>query len=196
MIKQFHLSCSIWSVKVCDALTIGIVSAVGTAAQAVSTNISAQASANAANEAAKTQYQQLQYQREQADQKAQQDIYLRRQKANEELARMRVAFAEAGVSGNSPLHELASTMLSENQDVGIIESNRENVAQQINAEAQGVYAQADSRIAQASAAITNPLMMGLQIGTAGYSAYTRQKYIDKLSASSTTMPTNTMLSGG
>lgn len=176
------------------SVTLGVLGAVGAGVQAVQGNMAAIATANAANKAAEAQYQQLKLQREQADKKAQQDVYLRQQKANEELARMRVAAGEMGVTGNSPLHELASTMLNENQDVGIIEANRENVAEQINAEAKGVYAQADSRIAQASASITDPLVGALKIGSAGLSGYASGKYMSKLWSSKNTT-TNTTMSG-
>lgn len=159
----------------CTVLALGIATAVmsaaGTAMSVVQQNAAATATANAANKSAEASYALIDEQKDEVRQQAAEQKYQRRLQANREASRMNVAFNEAGVSGTSPLHELANTMVQENYDLGILDQNEENQLKQLTAEAHGVEAQTSSRISAAASNISNPLMATLKIGTSGVAGY-------------------------
>lgn len=86
-----------------------------------------------------------------------------------ERAKARVLAGESGVAGITPIREQANSFLQQAYDIGIMQTNRNNKLEQVEAEKQGIWATASGRLNQAAGRTTNPFMAGLQIVTSGVS---------------------------
>jgi hypothetical protein len=159
----------------CEPTTLGLILGGLNAAQTTlsiqAQNDSAEASAKAANDAAISDYQQLEEQARQIGVQGAGENLERTRQALRERSRLRVAMGEAGVEGNSPLREVANSFLQEGFDKGIINTNVKNRLNQTRMETSAVFSAAKSRINQAKASVVNPAQAVLQIGAAGMSGY-------------------------
>ena len=122
---------------------------------------------NAANQAAAVQQEQNQIATEQ--------MTARAIAARKEVATMRAAGAETGLTGNSYDKAIQESMFNAGQDLASIENNKARQTSQNTMQLRGIRAGADSAIASANANSGSLLGTGLQIAGAGLSGYTDYK---------------------
>lgn len=122
---------------------------------------------NSANQAADVQQEQSQIATEQ--------MTARAIAARKEVATMRAAGAETGLTGNSYDKAIQESMFNAGQDMASIENNKARQTNQNTMNLRGVRASADSSIADARANSGSLLGTGLQIAGAGLSAYNDYK---------------------
>ena len=139
---------------------------------------------NAANQAAAVEQEQNQIATEQ--------MTARAIAARKEVATMRAAGAETGLTGNSYDKAIQESMFNAGQDLASIESNKARQTSQNAMNLRGIRAGADSSIANARANSGSLLGTGLQIAGAGLSAYTSYKKTLPSSASPKTVVKSTV----
>lgn len=122
---------------------------------------------NSANQAAEVQQEQNQIATEQ--------MTARAIAARKEVATMRAAGAETGLTGNSYDKAIQESMFNAGQDMASIENNKARQTSQNTMNLRGIRASADSSIANARANSGSLLGTGLQIAGAGLSAYNDYK---------------------
>ena len=122
---------------------------------------------NSANQAAEVQQEQSQIATEQ--------MTARAIAARKEVATMRAAGAETGLTGNSYDRAIQESMFNAGQDMASIENNKARQTSQNTMQLRGIRAGADSAIASANANSGSLLGTGLQIAGAGLSSYTDYK---------------------
>lgn len=133
-----------------------------------SRNDAANAEAEAAVNAANADYVLLNKREEQVNSQAALEERERMEQGMRERSKMRVAMGESGLTGNSMLRQISSSFVDESWDVGIIDANRTNEIEGIEAQKIKTYSDAQGRVNSAKSKITNPFMAGLQIGGAGF----------------------------
>ena len=148
------------------ALMIGMamVSAVQQNEANRATNKAASAEGASANLAASYNYQQLKQEGQEDSEEAAQKKFQRQIQTERELGTIMVAAGEGGVGGNSVLRLMNNTMLQGTYDSSVIEANRESKAKQLQAEADGVYANAKGRVNVARAKSISPSMGAMNTG--------------------------------
>lgn len=134
---------------------------------------------NSANQAAEVQQEQNQIATEQ--------MTARAIAARKEVAAMRAAGAETGLTGNSYDKAIQESMFNAGQDMASIENNKARQTSQNTMNLRGIRASADSSIANARANSGSLLGTGLQIAGAGLSGYTDYKKTLPSSASTKTL---------
>ena len=139
---------------------------------------------NSANQAAAVQQEQNQIATEQ--------MTARAIAARKEVATMRAAGAETGLTGNSYDKAIQESMFNAGQDLASIESNKARQTSQNAMNLRGIRASADSSIANARANSGSLLGTGLQIAGAGLSTYTDYKKTLPSSASPKTVVKSTV----
>ena len=139
---------------------------------------------NSANQAAEVQQEQNQIATEQ--------MTARAIAARKEVATMRAAGAETGLTGNSYDKAIQESMFNAGQDMASIENNKARQTSQNTMNLRGIRASADSSIANARANSGSLLGTGLQIAGAGLSAYTDYKKTLPSSASPKTVVKSTV----
>lgn len=149
------------------ATTMAVTKAGTTALQIKQQNEMAEYQAEAAANAAEMDYELLEQQREQITDQANREKFEKRRQALRKQSKLRAAFGESNVLGNSPLRQMHDAMMQAEYDVGIIESGREDQISQNLYEREAVHAQAKSRYNQAKGASTSGWMSGLKIGMSG-----------------------------
>lgn len=122
---------------------------------------------NSANQAAEVQQEQSQIATEQ--------MTARAIAARKEVATMRAAGAETGLTGNSYDKAIQESMFNAGQDMASIESNKARQTSQNAMNLRGIRAGADSSIANAKANGGSLLGTGLQIAGAGLNTYNNYK---------------------
>lgn len=122
---------------------------------------------NSANQAAELQQEQSQIATEQ--------MTARAIAARKEVATMRAAGAETGLTGNSYDKAIQESMFNAGQDMASIENNKARQTSQNTMNLRGIRASADSSIANARANSGSLLGTGLQIAGAGLSTYNDYK---------------------
>lgn len=156
----------------CDpASAMLVMSAVTAGISIQNQNAAANAEAQAAESAAVADYQQLHEQSLQIGMKGTLENVARSRQALRERSRLKVAMGEAGVQGNSPLREIANSLLQESFDKGINKTNYTNALAQTNAQSQAVYANELSRINSADSKRIGALQSILMIGSSAMSGY-------------------------
>jgi hypothetical protein len=148
-----------------------VMSAVTAGISIQNQNAAANAEAQAAESAAVADYQQLHEQSLQIGMKGTLENVARSRQALRERSRLKVAMGEAGVQGNSPLREIANSLLQESFDKGINKTNYTNALAQTNAQSQAVYANELSRINSADSKRIGALQSILMIGSSAMSGY-------------------------
>lgn len=155
------------------AIAVAIISAVATAASTAMSisaqNDQAEASADAAKNAAAADYQQQVEQQSQVDQQSAIEKSERARQAMIERASLRTAQGESGLAGISPLREMNAIDMKQTYDMSIMDANRNNKIKQIETEKNSTYVNAQGRVNTANASKVSPLMAGLQIGMSGTS---------------------------
>lgn len=152
-------------------LTMGVMSAANSALEINNANQAASAGTEAANKAALYDYQLSDIQQQQQNEKTTLEKMERMRQAQREESKIRVAAGESGVGGNSPLRQLADSILQNYYDLGILDASQSNTELQNIAQKKSIEAEAQSRINQYKAQYTNPLMSALKIGMSGVSGY-------------------------
>lgn len=158
----------------CEPATIamigmGVMAAASTAMTVVASNNQADATKNAAENSAASDYVQQTEQQNQVGQQAALDKSERARQAMVERASLRVAQGESGLSGISTGRELGSIDMSQNYDQSIMEANKANKIRQIQFEKDGTKTTAQGRINMANSQKTSGWQAGLQIGASGAS---------------------------
>lgn len=157
----------------CSPVAVGIISAVASVAStAVAVNAQnkqAEASADAAKNAAAADYQQQIEQQSQVEQQSSIDKSERARQAMIERASLRVAQGESGLAGISQIQEMNAVDMKQSYDTSIMEANRSNKISQLEAEKNSTYTNAQGRVNMANASMVSNAMAGLQIGMAGTS---------------------------
>lgn len=126
---------------------------------------------NAAITAYNAQMNALGLEQGQIDRQSSQDMSDRAKQAQAAMARLRVAAGESGISGVSVGASENEISLNEGQDMATMENNRRAKANQLNMQAQGMYAQTQSQI---NAVRPGSLIgMGLQIGSGSLSSFSK-----------------------
>lgn len=128
----------------------------------------ASAEMEAATNAARNDFMILQEKEQQVHQQEADEATARMNAAQIERAKMRAAFGETNMVGNTALHLLATSFVSESWDIGVMQANERNKMLQIKAEKDKVFSDEMSRINAAKAKITSSDMAALQIAMAGF----------------------------
>lgn len=129
------------------------------------------ANRSAAINAYNAQLNALSLEQGQIDRQSSQEMSDRAKQAQAAMARLRVAAGESGISGVSVDAASNEISLNEGQDMATLENNRRARANQLNMQAQGMYAQTQSQI---NAVRPGSLIgMGLQIGAGSLSSFTK-----------------------
>lgn len=153
------------------APALATISAIGTAAQIAAQNVQSQMDELAALRAYNMDILALQERARQTQAAYDLEAFERSRQALRERARIAVAAGEAGVGGRSLIRELANSMFQEAYDIGVYRQNLQNRLAQTSLQAQGIGAQAVSRIEAARASRINPFLGALMIGGSAASAY-------------------------
>lgn len=156
----------------CEAATItaaimAITAATSTAMSIKASNDQAEAQSKAASNAAASDYIQQTEQQDQTNQQAALEKTERARQAMIERAKLRVSQGEAGIGGLTPMKEMQESYMNETYDASILETNRANRIRQIEAEKEGVRANAQGRINVSRSGVTPGWAAGLQIGFSG-----------------------------
>jgi hypothetical protein len=167
----------------CDptSILIGAVAlgAGSTALGIKSQNDAASAQAQSANQAASNDYDLLNLQEKQVNDASATEAFNRERQGMREMAKIRTSQGESGAMGNSSLRELHSSMFNTSLDTSIIESNREDAILQAEANKTKIGTTNSSRLNEAKASGSNPLMSFMKIGSAGMSGYATGASINK-----------------
>ena len=151
-------------------IAMAVMAVASTASTAISIdaqNRQAEASADAAKNAAAADYQQQIEQQSQVDQQSAIDKSERARQAMMERASLRVAQGESGLAGISHMQEQNAVDMKQTYDTSIMEANRANRIRQIDAEKNSTYTNAQGRVNMANSSLVSNAMAGLQIGMAG-----------------------------
>lgn len=151
------------------AVIMAVAAAASTAISIDAQNRQAEASADAAKNAAAADYQQQVEQQSQVDQQAAIDKSERAKQAMIERASLRVAQGESGLAGISHIQEQNAVDMKQSYDTSIMEANRANKVRQLEVEKNSTYTNAQGRVNMANASMVSNAMAGLQIGMAGTS---------------------------
>lgn len=95
---------------------------------------------------------------------AQLEMFERQKQALRERSKILTAAGEAGVSGSSVLRQLNQTELDKSFDIGVHQTNLENMLFQTNLDAHKVISTAQSRSNQVRPNIRNPWLNSLLLG--------------------------------
>ncbi|MCK5614728.1 hypothetical protein KAR91_73380 [Candidatus Pacearchaeota archaeon] len=144
-----------------------VMSVAGSVAQTKQQNQMAEAQGEAANAAARFDYEQLAQQGMEANEAAAQDKLQRKLQTQRELGTIMVAQGEAGVGGKSALRVMGNAMMQGSYDVSVIEANRLSKARQTIASAEGVRAKAEGRINEARAMTSDGRLSAVMAGVSG-----------------------------
>lgn len=138
----------------CTSLLVGSLAALGSAGSAYSSYTQAEASnealvdaQEAARENALAQYSQLNVQRTQGYQSAQQEAFELQQESLANYGLLQAQQAEAGITGVSALRERLGLQLDADTDQGTVQTNWLNTDLQSYVDATSLQAEADSRLA-------------------------------------------------
>jgi hypothetical protein len=134
-------------------------------------NQQAVAEAQAARNAAISDYNQMQLKQQQDNQQSVLEMMERQKQGMVERSKINNALATAGVSGNSATAEMGSSYSDQAWDTGIMKQNLENTTLQNQATINNIYTNQASRINAANAKIMNPYLALLQIGANAFSGY-------------------------
>lgn len=155
------------------AVIMAVAAAASTAISIDAQNRQAEASADAAKNAAAADYQQQVEQQSQVDQQAAIDKSERAKQAMIERASLRAAQGESGLAGISHMQEQNAVDMKQSYDTSIMEANRANKIKQLEVEKNSTYTNAQGRVNMANASMVSNAMAGLQIGMAGTSGATQ-----------------------
>lgn len=152
-------------------LTMAAISATTTAIGIRNQNKAIQQQQESINATTKMNY--LLKQQQEQELKAQAGMELTQEKIKrvEERGKIRVAQAESGVAGVSPLRELANSYIQESLTAGSIISSAEAKQRSIALENQSSYLQSLSEINRLESQATTGLDAWLQTGVAGLNTY-------------------------
>lgn len=159
-----------WPVAI-PFIMMGVSALAGAGMAAVKINQQnkvASAEMEAATNAARNDFMILQEKEQQVHQQEADEATARMNAAQIERAKMRAAFGETNMVGNTALHLLATSFVSESWDIGVMQANERNKMLQIKAEKDKVFSDEMSRINAAKAKITSSDMAALQIAMAGF----------------------------
>lgn len=151
------------------AVLMAVTAAASTAMSIQAQNQQAEATADAAKNAAASDYIQQTEQQDQINQQAALDKAERARQAMFERASLRVSQGESGLVGISQDKEMNGVTFNQAYDTSIIEANRSNKVRQTQVEKDATYSAAKGRINVANSQITSGAMAGLQIGMSGAS---------------------------
>jgi len=158
------------------AATMAAISGGKTMAGIASKNKAAETKAESAKAEAEQNLDLLETRQDQTIESGVEKKQSRQLQGKRERAKLQVAFGNTGVTGNTPLRQLHTSMIQQGKDVGQIQTNVDNELQQIEHEQQAVTTRAEGRIEKAEARTTTGAMAGLQIigsaaqgGMSGYS---------------------------
>ena len=155
------------------AIAVAVISAVATAASTAMSisaqNDQAEASADAAKNAASADYMQQTEQQSQVDQQSAIEKSERARQAMIERASLRAAQGESGLAGISQNREMNQVDFNQSYDASIMEANRANKIRQIETEKNSTYTNAQGRVNMANSSMVSNAMAGLQIGMSGTS---------------------------
>jgi hypothetical protein len=145
--------------------TMAVLSAAGSMMSIHGKNEATEARAESAYQSMERQYEQLRRQREQVTEQANLEKMEARRQALRKQGKLRAAFGEANVLGNSTLRQLHDAMMQAEYDIGLIESNRQRAIKGAQYEKQMVQETAKSRMKLAEASTIGPLQGSFKIGT-------------------------------
>lgn len=154
--------------------------AVQTGLEIATQNAMAEAQAEAAVNAAIADYNTLQEQQREINQQSNLEQIERQKQAMRERSRLIVAMSEAGISGNSPMREIANSFQQESYDIGIIKENKENQLYGNRKQQEAVHANAKSRVNAAKSNMISPALAALQIGSGAVSGYVAGDNLSKV----------------
>lgn len=162
----------------CDAttaITVGsmLISAGSEYANIRAQNEQAEAIAKAANANYQNQLIALNERAREEGQAAQIEQFERARQGLRERARILTALGEAGITGRSPLREIANSRFQQSYDIGILGEGAENRRYQNQISRQSAFSQTQGIINQANSQIVNPLLSTLRIGASAVRGYTQ-----------------------
>lgn len=144
-----------------------ILSAAGTGVQIHRQNQMAEAQGEAAATQAEHEMMMLQKQAEEVTDQTNQKAIQRRLQALREQSQLMVSFGEAGVLGNSPLRQLATSDIQSGYDLANMEHNLNNRMEQNQMEQLAAYSGGVSGANKARSQATGPIGSSFQIGMSG-----------------------------
>ena len=149
------------------------------AASAVSNYANSQAQADAANNAAWSNYytnqQIMAEQARQIGNEANNEVSERAIQAQVEQARLRAIAGESGIQGNTVDRWYQDSKMQESKDIASIEENRSNKLRQNSLESSALATRTAGTVANNDAKRTSELGAALQIAGAGLSAHNEYK---------------------
>lgn len=156
----------------CEPTTImASIGALTTGIQVVAQRQQGKAEMVAAENAALSDYIQIQELQRQQSEDYNVEVSERIAQSMRERARAMVAMGEAGVTGLSPLRELAASYMLAQKDTGIMNVNYSNKVKQSKAMAYDVFATNTARKTKGRSMMGTPWSSILQIGAAAVGGY-------------------------
>lgn len=93
----------------------------------------------------------------------------RRRQALREEGMVNVAAAEGGVSGNTPMRQLANTLIQSGYDTSIMQTQRDIYTNQIANDKFAVHARAEGRMNEAKSAVVSPFEAFMKLAGSAFS---------------------------
>lgn len=154
-----------------DPVTMAIISGATTAAQISAQNKAAQAQAQAARARTEAMYKQQEAQQQEIKAEAGAKMTEEALKRQAERGSIKAAQGESGVSGASPLRELANSYMQQAFDTGTIVSKEEAQLRTSGMQSESTYLEGVSAVNQANSSMSSPLSAMLQIGASAGTSY-------------------------
>lgn len=170
------------------AIVAAVISAASSGAAMYQQKEITEEKAESAKEAAEMDMRLLEERQEQTQDAAVAKQRERQLQGMRERAKLDVAFANAGITGNTPLRQLQSSRLMQSKDMGQIQTNASNELNQIEAQQEAIATQASGRMAVAESRTSSSGMATLEIGSSAASGaasgYSTGKSIEASSGTS------------
>ena len=154
-----------------DPISMALLAAGASAAQVVSTNKAAQASAEAAVSKTRMDYNLQEAQRQEIAAQAGMELSQEQMKRVVERGKVRAAQAESGVAGASSVRQLADTYMQESFTKGSIISKEEANLYTSSLQTQASYLQGANAVNEAKNSMYTPLSALLTIGGSAAASY-------------------------
>lgn len=159
------------------AITMAAISGGSKMAGIASKNKAASAQAQAAAKEGEQNMELLETRQNQTQDASVSKQQERMMQGRRERAKLEAAFGNSGITGNTPLRQIHTSMVQQAKDTGQIRENTENELTQIEQEQEAVATKTEGRINQAKSRTTTGALAGLQIigsaasgGMSGYSS--------------------------
>lgn len=160
------------------AAVMTIMTVASTAAQIGAQRSQAKATARAAEDAAKADYEALSLQARQISEKGTAEGLAIKREALRTRGTLIASQMQSGVTGASPLREVMTVRLKEQEALAAAEGNVAGALMQNRAEMSKIRATAQGRVNEAYSRVPSSALAGLQIATSGLQGYATGAELD------------------